>query len=91
MDGARILSIRSSQQKTMTAATTGKSTGGIDPAIELKLANATDSDMVNQRGGLPIIVEGQVIGCIGVGSGHGDQDFEVANVALASFAGATTF
>ena len=91
MDGARVLSIQSSRRKAMTAATTGKPTGGIDPAIELKLALATDGDMVNLRGGLPIIVEGQVIGGIGVGSGHGDQDFEVANAALAGFAGATTF
>jgi glc operon protein GlcG len=91
MDGARVLSIDSSRRKAMTAATTGKPTGGIDPAIELKLAIATDGDMVNLRGGLPIVVEGQVIGGIGVGSGHGDQDFEVANTALARFAGATTF
>ena len=75
----------------MTAATTGKPTGAIDPAIELKLAIATDGDMVNLRGGLPIIVEGQVIGGIGIGSGHDDQDFEVANAALGMFAGATTF
>jgi glc operon protein GlcG len=40
---------------------------------------------------LPIIVEGQVIGGIGVGSGHGDQDYEVANAALGKFAGAVTF
>ena len=91
MDGARILSIPSSQRKAMTAATTGKPTGGIDPTIELKLAIATNGDMVNLRGGLPIIVEGQVIGGIGVGSGHGDQDYEVANAALAKFAGAVTF
>jgi uncharacterized protein GlcG (DUF336 family) len=91
MDGARILSIPSSQRKAMTAATTGKPTGGIDPTIELKLDIATDGDMVNLRGGLPIIGEGQVIGGIGVGSGHGDQDHEVANAALAKFAGAVTF
>jgi glc operon protein GlcG len=91
MDGARILSIPSSQRKAMTAATTGKPTGGIDPSIELKLAIATNGDMVNLRGGLPIIVEGQVIGGIGVGSGHGDQDHEVANAALAKFSGALTF
>ena len=91
MDGARILSIPSSQRKAMTAATTGKPTGGFDAAIELKLAIATDGQIVNLPGGLPIIVEGQVIGGIGVGSGTSDQDFEVANKALATFAGAATF
>jgi glc operon protein GlcG len=91
MDGARVLSIRSAQRKAMTAATTGRPTGLIDAAIELKLALATDGEMVNLRGGLPIIVEGQVIGGIGVGSGHQDQDFAVANAGLAAFPHAQTF
>ena len=47
--------------------------------------------MLNLRGGLPIIVGQQVIGGIGVGSGHGDQDYAVANAALAAFTGAQTF
>jgi glc operon protein GlcG len=91
MDGARVLSIRSAQRKAMTAATTGKPTGGLDPSIETKLALATNGDMVNLKGGLPIIVGGQVIGGIGVGSGTGDQDLEVANVALLRFPDAQAF
>jgi len=86
MDGARVLSIRSSQRKAMTAATTGKPTGGLDPAIEMKLAVVTDGDMVNLKGGLPIMSEGHVIGGIGVGSGTGDQDLQVASAALEKFA-----
>lgn len=82
MDGARVLSIRSAQRKAMTAASTGKPTGSLDPAIETKLALATDGDMVNLKGGLPIMTEGHVIGGIGVGSGTGDQDVEVATAAL---------
>jgi glc operon protein GlcG len=91
MDGARVLSIQSSQRKAMTAATTGKPTGDLDPSIELKLAAATDGDMVNLKGGLPIIVEGQVIGGIGVGSGTGEQDLEVAKIALRKFPSAQSF
>jgi uncharacterized protein GlcG (DUF336 family) len=85
MDGARVLSIRSSQRKAMTAATTGKPTGGLDPTVEMKLAVATDGDMVNLKGGLPIMSEGHVIGGIGVGSGTGDQDLQVASAALEKF------
>jgi uncharacterized protein GlcG (DUF336 family) len=85
MDGARILSIRSSQRKAITAASTGKPTGGLDPSVETKLALATDGDMVNLKGGLPIIVDGHVIGGIGVGSGTGEQDLEVATIAFAEF------
>lgn len=91
MDGARVLSITSAQRKAMTAATTGKPTGDIHHEIEIKLAIATDGAIVNLMGGLPIIVEGQVIGGIGIGSGTGEQDREIANAALASFAGAKVF
>ena len=91
MDGARVLSIKSAQRKAMTAATTGKPTGGLDPSVEMKLAIATDGDMINLKGGLPIMTEGQVIGGIGVGSGTGDQDMEVAKAALESFPQAQSF
>ena len=91
MDGARVLSIKSAQRKAMTAAATGKPTGEIHRDIELKLAIATDGTMVNLMGGLPVIVDGQLIGGIGVGSGTGEQDREVANAALESLAGAKLF
>lgn len=91
MDGGRYMSIRSAQRKAMTAANSGRPTGGLAADIETKLALATDGDMVNLKGGLPIVVDGQVIGGIGVGSGTGDQDLEVANVALKAFPGAATF
>lgn len=91
MDGSRLMSIRSSQRKAMTAANSGQPTGGLSADIETKLALATDGDMVNLKGGLPIIVDGQVIGGIGVGSGTGDQDREVANEALRALPGAKTF
>jgi uncharacterized protein GlcG (DUF336 family) len=91
MDGARVLSVMSAQRKAMTAATTGKPTGEIHQDIELKLAIATDGAMVNLMGGLPVIVDGQVVGGIGVGSGSGEQDREVANAALASLVGAQVF
>jgi uncharacterized protein GlcG (DUF336 family) len=42
--------------------------------------------MVNLKGGLPIMSEGHVIGGIGVGSGTGDQDLQVASAALEKFA-----
>ena len=47
--------------------------------------------MVNLKGGVPIIVDGQTIGGIGVGSGTGEQDLEVAKTALAEFLRAEQF
>jgi glc operon protein GlcG len=91
MDGARILSIDSAQKKALTAASFGRPTGLLGADIELKLGMATDGRITNLKGGLPIVVEGQVIGGIGVGSGTGEQDREVAAAALAAFSGAQSF
>ena len=91
MDGGRVLSAESAQRKAMTAAASGKPTGGMAAELELKLALATEGRMTNLKGGLPIIVDGHVIGGIGVGSGTGEQDRQVANTALAALAGAKRF
>jgi uncharacterized protein GlcG (DUF336 family) len=91
MDGAFALSIETALRKAKTAAAYGIPTGGIAPALELKLALGTDGQRVNLLGGLPVIVDGHVIGAIGVGSGTGEQDREVAAAALGAIAGAKRF
>ena len=65
--------------------------GNIAAGIDIKLAIATQGKRINLPGGLPVIVDGHVIGGIGVGSGTGEQDREVANAALGAFSGAKTF
>jgi glc operon protein GlcG len=91
MDGAFALSIDTSLVKAMTAASYGVPTGDIAAGIDIKLAIATQGKRVNLPGGLPVIVDGHVIGGIGVGSGTGEQDRQVANAALASLSGAKRF
>lgn len=91
MDGAFILSNDSSMKKAMTAAIYGQPTGHMDDNIAIKLAIATDGKRVNLPGGLPIIVDGHVIGGIGVGSGSGAQDLEVAKAGIAALEGAQEF
>jgi uncharacterized protein GlcG (DUF336 family) len=39
--------------------------------------------MTNLLGGLPLIVEGHTVGGVGVGSGTGEQDREVAKAMVA--------
>ena len=56
MDGAFALSIDTALRKAQTAAAYGIPTGGIAPALELKLAIATEGKRVNLLGGLPVIV-----------------------------------
>jgi len=85
MDGARVLSIESATRKAMTAAVTGQPTGGIPAEKAPALAAATDGRMTNLPGGLPLLSGGLIIGGIGVGSGTGEQDLEIARTAVASF------
>jgi len=91
MDGAFALSNDTALMKAMTAASYGIPTGDIAAGIDIKLAIATQGKRVNLPGGLPIIVDGHVIGGIGVGSGTGEQDKDVAKAALAALAGAKRF
>jgi glc operon protein GlcG len=85
MDGARVLSIESATRKAMTAATTGQATAQMPTEKAAALAAATDGRMTNLPGGLPLMVDGQVVGGIGVGSGTGEQDLEIAKTAVATF------
>jgi len=91
MDGAFALSVDTALRKAQTAASYGVATGDIAAGIDLKLAIATEGKRINLPGGLPVIVDGHVIGGIGVGSGTGEQDKEVAKAALAAFPGAQRF
>jgi len=91
MDGAFVLSIDTSLAKARTAASYGDPTGHIPESVDIKLAIATEGKRVNLPGGLPIIVDGHVLGGIGVGSGAGHEDLEVANAALEVLPGAKRF
>lgn len=91
MDGAFALSIDTALRKAVTAAIYGQPTGGIEAGIDLKLAIATDGKRINLPGGLPVIVDGHLIGGVGVGSGTGAEDREVANAGLAALDGAARF
>jgi glc operon protein GlcG len=82
MDGSRVLSIDSATRKAMTSAATGLPTGGLAADMELRLGLATSGKVTNLKGGLPLKVNGFVVGGIGVGSGTGEQDLECAQAAL---------
>ena len=91
MDGAFALSIDTALRKAQTAACYGGPTGHILEGVDIKLAIATEGKRINLPGGLPIIVDGHLIGGIGVGSGSGAQDLEVAKAAIAALAGTRSF
>lgn len=84
MDGAKMLSRETSMSKAITAASHRQPTSRLNPADEIKLAIAGGGRLTNLEGGLPIVIDGQCIGAVGVGSGTGAQDVEVARAALAA-------
>ena len=91
MDGAYHMSLETSLRKAKTAACYGDPTGGLADGVDMKLAVGTDGQRINLPGGLPIIVDGHCIGGVGVGSGTGEQDREVAAAAIAAIPGSQGF
>ncbi len=91
MDGAFAMSMPTSLMKAKTAASYGEPTGNILAGVDIKLAIATQGERINLPGGLPIIVDNRVIGAIGVGSGTGEQDRQVASAAITVIPGARQF
>src|SRR5262249_4985851 len=91
MDGAFAMSMQTSLMKAKTAASYGEPTGNILAGVDIKLAIATHGERINLPGGLPIIVDNRVIRAIGVGSGRGEQDRQVASAAIRVIPGARQF
>ena len=84
MRGAKVLSLRSATAKAETAASTGRPSADLPEAVRPAIAAATSGAMTGLAGGLPIRIDGQLLGGIGVGSGTGAQDVEVALAALSA-------
>lgn len=82
MRGSRFQSLKSALAKAQTAASIGAPSHSLPEHARVPLAVATHGGMTGLRGGLPIRVAGVLIGGIGVGSGSGEQDEQVALAAL---------
>jgi len=95
MDGARPAGISTSQTKAISAATFRGPTGpaqsnnkDADMLLNFGLQSAASDSggkITSLLGGLPIVVDGQIIGAIGVAGGSGEQDLEVAKAGVAAF------
>ncbi|MCQ4632716.1 heme-binding protein [Shinella sp. CPCC 100929] len=84
MDGAKYLSMHTARAKARTAASINGPTGAMPVEFGVAAGIASQGGVTHLPGGLPIRFEGVLAGAIGVGSGTGDQDFEVARAALAA-------
>jgi len=94
MDGAKLSSIAISlvkaQAAAMRRAPTGPAMAGdqINVPLALGLAVAASDHQTPIRGGIPLVVDGQVVGAIGVSAGTEDQDTDVARAGAAAIDGA---
>lgn len=91
MDGARPASGYTALTKAVTAAMFRQATGPApakgEPNLLLSLslpaaAAASGGKGTPLKGGVPIVIDGQVVGAVGVGGGTGEQDVEVAKAGI---------
>jgi len=90
MDGAKPSSVEIAISKAHCAAIRRQPTGpyltGDQPnlLVSLALAIGSRARQTPLRGGLPLLVDGQCVGAIGVSNGTEDQDLDVARAGAAA-------
>jgi glc operon protein GlcG len=94
MDGARPASLYTAITKATASATLRAPTRPLplektEPDIWLNLslqmtAGQSGGKLTTLKGGVPIIMDGQVIGAVGVGGGSGEEDAEIAAAGIAA-------
>lgn len=89
MDGAKLSSVQIAIVKAVSAAIRRMPTGPMPPNepnlfLSLGLAIGSHGQQTPIRGGLPLIVDGSVVGAIGVSNGTEDQDTDVAKAGAAA-------
>lgn len=88
MDGARPASAYTAMCKAISAATFRQETGPLplkgepDLLLSLSLQSASGGKITSLKGGVPIVVDGQIVGAVGLGGGTGEQDAEVAKAGI---------
>ncbi len=94
MDGARPASAYTAITKATSAATFRQASGPLgapganpDPLLNLSLQNAASASggkITTLYGGVPVVVDEQVIGAVGVGGGTGEQDAQIGKAGIAA-------
>jgi uncharacterized protein GlcG (DUF336 family) len=86
MDGAQLASISISQHKARTAVRYRRETVAFENAVQKFGFNyiLTLDDAIASRGGIPLIVDGKLVGAIGCSGGTGSQDEVTCKAAAAA-------
>lgn len=87
MDGGKVTSITVAQDKAFTAAAARKATHDYNAAcvpgnLVFGIHTALGGRLSVVGGGLPVMVDGQVVGGIGLSSGTPQQDMECAEAGI---------
>ena len=90
-DGAAGLAGGPALRKAQVSAERRHPSGALPAEYELGVGLATDGHYTNLAGGLPIVIDGHHVGGIGVSSGSGDEDLEVARAGLSTVGAKTVF
>jgi uncharacterized protein GlcG (DUF336 family) len=92
MDGASLSSIELAYNKAYTSASIRLATGAITKIAQpggdfYGIANGLGGRAIIFAGGVPLVVDGQVVGAVGASGGNGGQDEDVANAAAKAVSG----
>jgi len=90
MDGGKITSITIAQDKAFTAAAAKKATHDYNAAnvpgnLAFGIHTEVGGRVSSVGGGLPVLVDGEVVGGIGLSSGTPQQDMECARAGIDHF------
>ncbi|MCY4085561.1 MAG: heme-binding protein [Actinomycetia bacterium] len=91
MDGAGYLSAQFAQDKAWTSAGIGMATADLAPIVQPgePVFGITHPRVVTFGGGIPLSIDGERVGAIGVSGGSVDEDVEIAQAAIDAVAGVT--
>lgn len=92
MDGASLSSVALAYNKAYTAASTRLATSFISTIAQpggdfYGIANGLDGRAIIFAGGVPVEVDGHVVGAVGASGGNGSQDEDVAQAAAKALSG----
>jgi uncharacterized protein GlcG (DUF336 family) len=90
MDGAKILSVGLSQDKAFTAAVSRRPTHEYNElckpgSLVFGIHTSSGGRFSTVGGGFPVVIDGTIVGGIGLSGGAAEQDMEVARAAIQDF------
>ena len=83
MDGAQYASIQIAEHKARTAVRFRRETKLLEDAIQKFAYVGTLDDVIASRGGIPLVVDGKIVGALGCSGGTGSQDEAVCKFGAA--------